>query len=194
MFGRWCTEPARYADDALRFQAEIGSLLWAAPQDWMCEPWIIEKTGLTVEEHQRRTIASWFRLRELAPSVNWLPVIQGFEPVDYTRHVNQWDEAGVDLREFPLVGIGSVCRRQGTRAISDIVKLITWRGIRLHGFGVKANGLRQYGRYLTSADSLAWSYAARREAASMAGHPHKNCASCLPYALNWRAKLVGEER
>ncbi len=34
-----------------RYRDEIGCLLWAAPQDWMCEPWITAKTGLTVAEH-----------------------------------------------------------------------------------------------------------------------------------------------
>ncbi len=34
-----------------RYRDEIGCLLWAAPHDWMCEPWITAKTGLTVAEH-----------------------------------------------------------------------------------------------------------------------------------------------
>lgn len=28
---------------------------FAAPMDWMCEPWILSKTGLTLAEHQERT-------------------------------------------------------------------------------------------------------------------------------------------
>ena len=37
-------------------------------------------------------------------------------------------------------------------------------GLRLHGFGVKAGGLVRYADCLASADSLAWSFEARRSA------------------------------
>jgi hypothetical protein len=33
----------------------------------------------------------------------------------------------------------------------------------LHGFGTKTTGLASYGRWLTGADSMAWSYVGRRE-------------------------------
>jgi hypothetical protein len=36
-----------YAGLVARYAEEIGGMDWAAPQDWMCEPWIIEKTGLS---------------------------------------------------------------------------------------------------------------------------------------------------
>ena len=60
---------------------------------------------------------------------------------------------------------------------------------RLHGFGVKLSGLRRYGRHLTSADSLAWSYAGRR----VNPCPHTgamSCANCLPYAEAWRRHVT----
>jgi hypothetical protein len=51
-----------------RYRDEIGCLDWAAPQDWMCEPFILAKTGLSVREY-RRTVASYLRLTELAPDL-----------------------------------------------------------------------------------------------------------------------------
>ncbi len=33
--------PKEYVDRVRRYQREIGGLLWAAPQDWMCEPEIV---------------------------------------------------------------------------------------------------------------------------------------------------------
>jgi hypothetical protein len=47
------------------------------------------------------------------------------------------------------------------------------------------------GDALVSADSMAWSARARREA-PLPGHPHKNCANCLEFALLWRGALPDE--
>src|SRR5436190_14414765 len=53
-FGSWerGPTPAQYAARVRRYRDEVGRLLWAAPQDWMCEPFITDKTGLSVVEHQ----------------------------------------------------------------------------------------------------------------------------------------------
>ena len=69
--------PEEYAGRVRRYQREIGKLLWAAPQDWMCEPGILAKTGLTVYEHQRRTVANFRTLLRLAPDLPFIPVVQG---------------------------------------------------------------------------------------------------------------------
>jgi hypothetical protein len=107
----------------------------------------------------------------------------------HRRHTEAYLAAGVDLTAEPLVGLGSVCRRQATSEIDRIVTMLAGQGLRLHGFGVKTAGLSRYGWALASADSLAWSYAARREPA-LPGHRHKNCANCLTYALAWRERVV----
>ena len=39
--GRWTVTPAEYVARVRRYRDEIGQLLWAAPQDSMCEPPII---------------------------------------------------------------------------------------------------------------------------------------------------------
>lgn len=189
--GRW-TIPARdYAAAARRYGAEVGSMVWAAVQDWMCEPFITAKTGLTVADHQARTIASYLDLRSIAPDVPWTPVLQGWRPDDYRRHVDDYDRAGVDLRRLPVVGIGSVCRRQHTAEVEDLIRALAHRGLRLHGFGFKTLGLERLGSVLASADSMAWSFRARREGRAVCGSTrHTNCANCLDFALAWRERVL----
>lgn len=202
--GGWTVSPREYVARVRRYRDEIGGLLWAAPQDWMCEPIIIAGgragrtvfvgTGLSVAEHQRRTVDNAVELCMLGAELPWRKVVQGYTRDDYLRCVDLYDRAGIDLTTEPLVGLGSVCRRQGTREAHDIITALHARGVRrLHGFGVKTLGLASYGDLLTSADSMAWSEDARRKQRPVCGtvHPRgaKNCANCLPYALSWRASL-----
>jgi hypothetical protein len=192
-YGTWDHGPAarQYAAQIRRYRDEIGHLTWAAPQDWMCEPAIIAKTGLTIAEHQRRTITSVLTLRHADPSLPVIPVLQGWTVGDYLRCANAYQDAGIDLAIEPVVGLGSVCRRQATTAIDLIIRALHAHGItRLHGFGVKLHGLVNCGHLLTSADSMAWSFAARHQP-PLPGCElrHINCANCLRYALNWYAKV-----
>lgn len=69
MHGTWTVPAARYVDDVRRFVREIGGLRWAAIQDWMCEPVMLAKTGLSIAEHQARTVSSLLELRALAPDL-----------------------------------------------------------------------------------------------------------------------------
>jgi len=69
-----------------------------------------------------------------------------------------------------------------------VSELTPW--VALHGFGMKKLGLAAAGHRLTSADSMAWSYDARRHKIRLSGHSHGNCANCLPYAARWRDRLL----
>lgn len=189
LHGRWTVDAMSFSTEVRRYHTEIGQLRWAAIQDWMCEPWIVEKTGLSVREHQLLTIHSYKLLRQLAPDMPWLPVLQGWEFKDYLRHLDKYGEAGFDLRAAPLVGLGSVCRRQDTGMAEELIRELHERGIRLHAFGFKLGGLRRCGAYLTSADSMAWSLDARRSA-PLPGCSHKSCANCPHYALRWRERAL----
>lgn len=75
--GRWImdsgafTELLHFGDyrfDVAEYAAQIakwwnnGQLLAAVAQDYMCEPFILEKTGLTILEHQQKTIARYDEL------------------------------------------------------------------------------------------------------------------------------------
>jgi hypothetical protein len=189
MFGAWRTTPGEYAEAASLYRDNVGNLEFAAPQDWMCEPFIVEKTGKSVAEHQGLTIESVLALRSLAPEVPWCPVLQGWTIDDYLGHVEQYRVAGIDLAREAVVGVGSVCRRQGTAEAEALFRDLEALGIRCHAFGFKTLGLRRCARSLESADSMAWSLDARRSD-PLPGCPHKSCANCLRYALRWRERLL----
>src|SRR5690242_4695454 len=162
LHGRWTLSPEAYVAEVRRYAGEVGQLRWAAIQDWMCEPWILKKTGLSVGDHQFRTVANYERLLELAPELPWAPVLQGWEPGDYHRHLDMYASRGHDLRRLPIVGLGSVCRRQHTAEAELLIRELTRGGLRLHGFGFKVQGLARVWDVLSSSDSLAWSFQARR--------------------------------
>ena len=142
--------------------------------------------------HQRRTVASYIDLMQAAPEIQWLPVIQGYSLHDYMQCVELYYEAGICLHALPLVGLGSICRRQHTKEAERIIREISILGIKLHAFGFKQKGLEQVSDALASADSLAWSYQARRRPALDGCTGHKNCANCLRFALLWHEKVLGK--
>lgn len=185
-FNGWVTTEGEYADSIARYEEEIGSLDWAAPQDWMCEPQMLVKTGKAVAEHQELTVGSVVSLRSRGLRTPIVPVLQGQQLADYLRCITLYEAAGIDLFSEPIVGLGSVCRRQATTEIDIIVQEISGLGLRLHGFGVKKTGPLWC---LESADSMAWSLSARKSA-PLVGCRHANCANCMWYALQWRAELL----
>ncbi|QDH91686.1 queuine tRNA-ribosyltransferase [Mycobacterium phage Phrappuccino] len=196
MFGAWRTTAAEYVAAVNRYDQFIGQLEWAAPMDWMCEPDMIARTGLSVLEHQRRTVANYVELHALWGDVSdeqcpFMPVLQGYAVEDYLRCMDMYAEAGVDLHNVELVGVGSVCRRQHTSEIAAVFEAIlaTDEGLPVHGFGVKSLGLREYGHLLTTADSMAWSYNARKNP-RLDGCTHKHCGNCMLWALRWRRNIV----
>lgn len=206
-FGAWTVSPHEYVARLRRYRDEVGQMLWAAPQDWMCEDLIINGgwangqrfvgTHLSVAEHHRRTVLNYVQLRDLAPELNIIPVVQGDDPDAYRRCADlYWSLARIDLTQEPLVGVGSVCRLQASAKAGRILKALRQHGLtRLHGFGFKTLGLIAHGHLLTSADSLAWSMDARRIGQPLPGCTrHKNCANCLRYALRWRSNLLATIR
>jgi hypothetical protein len=160
--GRFVTTADEYAAEVERLRAGMPHLQWVAPQDWMCEPFILAETGLTVSEHQARTVGNFLDLRDrLGPLV--IPVIQGYGPAEYDRCVSLYQDAGVDLQAERVVGVGSVCRRSGTSEARRLLRYLSQHGLRMHGFGLKGTTFLALRDLLTSADSMAWSAAARRE-------------------------------
>lgn len=201
--GKWTVTPRAYADICLRLRDGCGRMDFCAIQDWMCEDQIIKGgpisgrtapgTGLTLLDHQKLTVESYFTLSQMEPSLPWLPVVQGFTEDEYLRCVEMYEEGGLRL-EGKWVGVGSVCRRQGTNEIASVLKTLHSKGLLLHGFGVKVYGLEKAAQYLHSADSMAWSFGARRgkkmQICIDTGATHRNCASCHHYALDWLDRLV----
>ena len=155
---------AEYAADLRRIR-DLVPIVAVVAQDWMCEPFIVAKTGLSVAEHQRLTIERYDELLEHDLPAPAMPVLQGFDPADYRRHI---DAYGDRLVPGMWVGVGSVCKRNAS-PVDVLNVLATIAGprpdLRLHGFGLKRTALMHGGirALLHSADSMAWSYAARRE-------------------------------
>jgi hypothetical protein len=98
----------------------------------------------------------------------------------------------VDLTALPLVGVGSVCRRQDEAEIGRIVSSLAGAGSGLHGFGVKKTGLGKYGRFSGVGGLDGVEFCARRDW-PLPGCTHKSCANCARYALRWRAELLARE-
>ena len=155
-----------YAQDirAILKRQTHGRMLAAVAQDYMCEAWMIEKTGLTIAEHQRLTVERYDALIAEDVGVYIMPVLQGYAVEDYVAHVRQY---GARLAQGAWVGVGSICKRNGNPRAIEAVLLATHNerpDLRLHGFGLKttalSSGLVQ--ELLYTADSMAWSFAARR--------------------------------
>ena len=219
--GRWRLSAAEYVAEVRHQVEQLGrdAVVAIAQQDWMCETVVIEgghtKDGrfvgtrqlldpeyrLTLDEmiheHQRRTVTNFVELRRLAPDLPIFPVLQGQTLAQYLRHTAMFTAAGVSFVDEPLIGLGSVCRRQGTEDTARIVRALAAHGMRLHGFGVGVQGLSRYGDRVASVDSNAWSYDGRR---AIGRCPHgvvKWEANCPVKARTWwttaRARLTGEQ-
>ena len=161
-YGRWRTSPKEYAAQINRWK-DNGNLVAAVTQDLMCEPFILHKTGLSVEDHQKITVERYARLMELT-NVYVMPVLQGYSPDCYAAHVCRYGEL---LTPGQWVGVGSVCKRNGNPdQIEDILLAIKAQrpDLRLHGFGIKLEALKSatVRQLLHSSDSMAWSFAGRK--------------------------------
>lgn len=194
--GEWTGDDLTYAGEVDDWIDEVGEPDFATPRDWMCEREMLARTRKTIAEHQALTIESYVNLKAYKPHIPWMPVLQGWHPDDYRAHVEQYATAGIDLRLQPRVGVGSVCRRQGTHEGARVIRTVAAMGIRVHAFGVKVDGLRLYGDVIASADSMAWSYVARKRKIRLQGchHPRKakTCSSCITWALEWhRTRIDG---
>lgn len=145
--------------------SRCGTLAAAVAQDYMCEPFILEKTGLTVADHQRLTIERYDALMVYEPPAYIMPVLQGYQPCEYVDHIRKY---GARLRPGMWVGVGSVCKRNSSvRDVEAVVQAISAErpDLRLHLFGLKTIALRSLlvNFCIYSADSMAWSFAARKD-------------------------------
>jgi hypothetical protein len=189
-YGEWRLTSKEYAGMVTRYADEIGNLDWAAPQDWMCEPSAVEATGLTPAIHQKNTVANFLDLRQRLGSII-VPVLQGWEHDDYLRCVAMYEKAGVDLTKEATIGLGSVCRRSADDEISAIIASLY--PLRLHGFGMKSAAFVRNADRLVSADSLAWTWKARRGIGlPECNGKHKCCKNCYPFAVKWRDSFLAK--
>lgn len=154
---------------------------------------MLARTKLTVQQHQKLTVENMLELRTIDPTLPIIPVLQGQTTDDYMRHIEMFEQAGIDLRREQKVGLGSVCRRQRSLEIVKIVSLIQQQHrMRLHGFGVKTIGLKHIHHLLSSADSMAWSFTARWDNIRLPDCKHAalRCSDCHVWAKQWRKKVL----
>lgn len=164
--------PLAYAIRAAQIAQLCGRVV-VVTQDYMCEQYIFQKryehTGVcfSVADHQRLTISRYDALHYHAAQrgLQVMPVLQGYAPAEYVDHILQY---GRRLKTDMWVGVGSVCKRNGDpSAIRDVLYSIKRArpDLRLHGFGLKSTALgwAWIRQALYSADSMAWSDAARKE-------------------------------
>lgn len=156
--------PEEYAGQVDRWAA-CGNLLAAATQDYMCEPFALDATGLSLHAHQILTVERFDAIQSALTGPTYLlPVLQGYAPEEYVEHIAMY---GARLKPGAWVGVGSVCKRNGTPGQVEAVLLAIMAArpdLRLHGFGLKITALASatVRRCLHSADSMAWSYHARK--------------------------------
>lgn len=176
-------------------------LIAASTQDYMCEPVALRATGLTLRRLQALTIERFDAIRAAGTAgVHLLPVLQGRTPDDYRRHLEGY---GKRIGHGAWVGVGSLCKRQDDpdviAAILDAI-LQDRPDLRLHGFGCKRTSLLEPAVRcrLATADSMAWSYAARFEGRDQnawdeAGRFALGVGGC-PEALDFLAARAGWRR
>lgn len=162
--GGYAHDVEEYAEKINRWSSN-GNLLAAVSQDYMCEPAMVARTGLSVRGHQILTIERYRGLLRCVTNCYIMPVIQGFEVDEYVGHVEDY---GTLLPYGAWVGVGSVCKRNADPcAILDVLFAIKERrpDLRLHGFGLKTTALAHGAirAMLESADSMAWSFSARKQ-------------------------------
>ncbi len=161
-FGGFHLEIKEYADQIERW-CGCGQLDAVVAPDYLCQPQHLRRSNKSVVEHQKATIANYDALRQIINKVYIMPTLQGLCKHDYIEHLKQYGDL------LPLgawVGVGSLVGRhpKTIAAILSGIKEVR-QDLRLHGFGCGKRSLR-YGEVtqrLWSADTMAWSLAARRE-------------------------------
>lgn len=162
-------------------------------EEWIGNPRRFKILRQRVCVHQQRTIDNLLTLREVAPEVPWIPVLQGWFAQDYFAHANAYYRAGIDLKAEPLVGLGSVCRRSKLDEAELVISVLSDMGFRLHGFGLKKTAFRNkvVASQLASADSMAWSLGGRYDGKVCKTGKHKGpCNNCLNWAIEWRDQTL----
>ena len=174
LFGCYPDPVATYAE-LLKHICTLCVVDSATSEDWMCESFMLERTGLNKETHQRLTIERYDELLAYAPPCYIMPVLQGYKPNVFVAHIRAYgyrlnptcdDETGKWIG--PWVGVGSVCKRNADidKIAEVLIAIKTERpDLRLHGFGVKTTALQSalIRSLLHTTDSMAWSFAARKQ-------------------------------
>src|SRR5215475_13515776 len=102
-YGGYRHTAKEYAAEVDRLCSINPGIIAAAAQDWPCSARVLSKTGLTVAEHQRRTIERYDAIVSRVTGTYVIPTIQGLYITDYLSHLEQY---GSRLTSGMWVGIG----------------------------------------------------------------------------------------
>jgi len=184
--GEFTMSVTQYAQLIQRY-ADKGDLTCAVAQDYMCEPIAREATGKSVREHQHMTTRRYFHLLEELRNnfcnVELMPVLQGWEPLDYVEHLRLYEDVWAHRRSIAgylyyfdeewraperpeYIGIGTMCKRNGNPGeVEHILDLLLPRltNYKVHLFGIKKTALNYAAirDRIHSADSFAYDFGDR---------------------------------
>lgn len=145
--------------------------IWWASQDWCVEPEIARDEDAVLDRISgtvRLNTACLNGANRRGIAHNFVPVIQGWRPEHYLRCIDRMPF----VRDCPLVGIGSMCRRHvaGPNGIVRVLEMLdsafSGSGTRFHLFGLKSQGIQHAAMHprVASCDSQAYGMAARQDA------------------------------
>jgi hypothetical protein len=155
-----------------------------------------------VRIHQHMTAENFNVLRDLWPQFSdednpFIPTLQGCvgDSESYLEHAAMYEAAGINLASYLVVGVGSVCRLQSSRAIGHLARGLVHLDLPLHWYGLKIAGLPYVWPNITSHDSQSWGVTARRMPrldgcehirvrGRYQGQP-STCANCPRWAREW---------
>ena len=162
--------------------------------DWPCEPDVLASSGLTVREHQRRSLTSADECADFDMEGLWskfVPTIQGWRVDEYLKAAEDLEAAGLWR---PYMAIGSICRRGQERQIKAVIHALREFSpkTRFHGFGVKSRP--KILELLWSADSFAWRFNARKKLFAAHGSGFEQRINLVPYLVDAVSKGQRWER
>lgn len=204
-YGCFPFEPPAYAGTMERAQREIGMLDFACVMDWMCEDFVMARTGpwasrdTAVRTHQERTVNSYIELLSIAPGVPWAVTLQGYTRDEYMRCLDMYVDRGIDPRAASRVVMGSMCKRKNTVVAANILIEFEAMGLPVHALGFASEGFARIRGLVTSGDSQACGDGARHSWYIHPGCQHGkreyrerlgrtewgNCASCMTWYGWW---------
>lgn len=166
--------------------------------DYMCEPFVLAKTGLTVKQHQQMTVDNQIKIMDRLDKYDikgqFAGCIQGWKVEDYLTMIDQLKAHGLITHRM---GVGSICRRNSENDIIKVLEAVKHElpSVDLHAFGAKNKILSfpPVHDYVYSSDSMGWSYDGRRVDKKPCAQCYRhclNCANCHTYMMMWYNRLM----
>ena len=145
--------------------------VWRASQDWCVEPEIARDEDAVLDRISgtvRLNVQCLNGARRRGIAHNFVPAIQGWRPEHYLRCIERMPF----VADYPLIGVGSMCRRHVAgpngilRVLDALESAFAGTGTHFHLFGLKSQGIQHavMRPRVASCDSQAYGMAARQDA------------------------------